>query len=87
MKSQFYTFKASLDTTIACPYCGEPNQLDPALLCCGEVHAQLFYVIGDELIDERDLMSHYGKLKNGLTYEAKADRADWVYDSFRDSED
>ena len=85
--NDFKQFKNSLETTIACPYCGDPNQLDPALLCCGEVHAQLFYIVGDELVDERDLESHYGKLKSGLTYESKADRADWALDSFRDSEE
>lgn len=28
---------------VECPYCGKPNQLDPAFECCGEVHAELLF--------------------------------------------
>lgn len=37
-----------IGTKILCPYCGKPNQLDPPLLCCGEMHAEKFYFADDE---------------------------------------
>jgi hypothetical protein len=48
-------FIDSLDTEIACPYCGEPNQIDPPMLCCGELHAEKFYVINEDLVGMQDI--------------------------------
>lgn len=41
-------FLDTLDKTIVCPYCGAENQLDPPLLCCGEVHAEEAYIDENE---------------------------------------
>lgn len=32
-------FLEECERGIFCPYCGSPNQDDPVLGCCGEVHA------------------------------------------------
>lgn len=49
-------FKKTLTATIVCPYCGEANQLDPPLLCCGENHAEEAYKNkDDEVIMESEL--------------------------------
>lgn len=46
--AEFKEFMSTLTKVVICPYCGEPNQLDPALLCCGEVHAEEVYDNGEE---------------------------------------
>jgi hypothetical protein len=60
-KRLYELFLSTLNKTIACPYCGDDNQLDPPLLCCGEVHAQEFYTDkdGDLLYDKQDLNKLY----------------------------
>jgi hypothetical protein len=51
-------FKATLEKIIVCPYCGKHNQLDPPLLCCGEVHAEEAWEDEDgEIYLEADLLS------------------------------
>ena len=52
-------FLSELDTAILCPYCGDENQLDPPLLCCGEVHAEQFYILGDDILEGIALQREY----------------------------
>jgi hypothetical protein len=60
-------FLATLEPGIFCPYCGEPNQLDPPMLCCGEVHAEEgWFNADDEALrsDEfDDALKEFTKLK------------------------
>lgn len=46
----------SLDRVVVCPYCYRHNQLDPPLLCCGEVHAEEAWETEDgEIIRDSEL--------------------------------
>lgn len=49
----------TLALTILCPYCGEPNQLDPPSACCGEVHAEEMYDDGDTLFSKSELRHYF----------------------------
>ena len=40
IKRMLEKFESELEQTVVCPYCMEPNQIDPPLLCCHEVHAE-----------------------------------------------
>jgi hypothetical protein len=80
----FELFMETLEETVVCPYCGDSNQLDPPLLCCGEVHAERAWRVDDE--DETFLMEHelsaacdvWAKRKGYQTpLEAKEERAYW----------
>lgn len=40
LKRAYQLFHEKQQPAIVCPYCMEPNQLDPPLPCCKEVHAE-----------------------------------------------
>lgn len=54
-EAQWLEFMIEVEPQIVCPYCGSPNQLDPALLCCGEVHAETQYWYLGELLNDIEL--------------------------------
>lgn len=51
-------FMETLESVVVCPYCMEPNQLDPPLCCCSEVHAtEAWEQPNGEILLEDDLNS------------------------------
>ncbi len=59
--SEYKAFLNTLTKEVICPYCGNPNQLDPPILCCGEVHAEEVYSDGEETFTENCLEKMFQK--------------------------
>jgi len=58
-------FMDTLQEVVVCPYCGDENQLEPAIQCCGEIHAEKAYKDedGDIYMDSEldELFAHWLK--------------------------
>ena len=55
-------YEANIEATIICPYCGDPNQLDPPMVCCGEIHAEEALLDSNgEIIAESELNKAFEK--------------------------
>jgi hypothetical protein len=65
-------FLDTMQEVIVCPYCGDQNQLDPPLPCCGEVHAEQAWLLNPEtdaevLLYDSDLQAAFNKWKEERT--------------------
>jgi len=65
---------------IICPYCGDDNQLDPPLSCCGEIHAEIVWDNGREYLDNKDILRAFNvwieERRSAILDDIKANRWD-----------
>lgn len=80
----YAAFLSELETVVACPYCGTEKQLEPARLCCGEVHAQTYYLINGDLVDPMELSSHYETWLEARKNAPPISNEDKYWDAYKD---